>query len=146
MTGQGRADLQAFAEASDIPVIRYQDQFDNHSPVYAGEAGVDAIGYHRMEEPIDADAPHRLHGLSKCFVEDLGRLYRDKFEIETAAFFEAPRNERTRLCLSQMLAPWRRRPRNDCTCPLKLVVIVHHPDEPETSESKAGWGTAHERS
>lgn len=39
----GRAALQAFAEASDIPVIaafRFQDRFDNFSPVYAGEAGV----------------------------------------------------------------------------------------------------------
>jgi acetolactate synthase I/II/III large subunit len=39
----GSAELQAFAEASDIPVVcafRYQDQFDNHSPVYVGEAGV----------------------------------------------------------------------------------------------------------
>ncbi|TAG13772.1 MAG: thiamine pyrophosphate-binding protein, partial [Rhodobacterales bacterium] len=38
-----RAALQAFAEASDIPTVaafRYQDQFDNHLPVYAGEAGV----------------------------------------------------------------------------------------------------------
>ncbi|MBP7240738.1 thiamine pyrophosphate-dependent enzyme [Amaricoccus sp.] len=35
--------LRAFAEASDIPVVagfRYQDQFDNHSPVWCGEAGV----------------------------------------------------------------------------------------------------------
>lgn len=42
-TEAGKAALQSFAEASDIPVIaafRYQDQFDNHSPVYAGEAGV----------------------------------------------------------------------------------------------------------
>jgi acetolactate synthase I/II/III large subunit len=42
-TTQGRADLQSFAEASGIPVVavfRYQDQFDNHSPVFAGEAGV----------------------------------------------------------------------------------------------------------
>ncbi len=42
-TDAGKVALQAFAEASDIPVIaafRYQDQFDNHSPVYAGEAGV----------------------------------------------------------------------------------------------------------
>ena len=42
-TAKGRADLQAFAEGSDIPVIaafRYQDQFDNTSPVFAGEAGV----------------------------------------------------------------------------------------------------------
>ncbi len=39
----GRAALQAFAEGSDIPVVaafRYQDQFDNHSPVFVGEAGV----------------------------------------------------------------------------------------------------------
>ncbi|WP_374301735.1 thiamine pyrophosphate-binding protein [Paracoccus sp. (in: a-proteobacteria)] len=39
----GKKALQAFAEASDIPVVaafRYQDQFDNFSPVYAGEAGV----------------------------------------------------------------------------------------------------------
>lgn len=42
-TGAGRQAMQAFAEASDIPVIvafRYQDRFDNHSPCYAGEAGV----------------------------------------------------------------------------------------------------------
>lgn len=42
-TDAGRAALQRFAEDSDIPVVaafRYQDQFDNHSPVYAGEAGV----------------------------------------------------------------------------------------------------------
>jgi acetolactate synthase I/II/III large subunit len=42
-SAQGQRDLQAFAEASDIPVVaafRYQDQFDNASPCYAGEAGV----------------------------------------------------------------------------------------------------------
>jgi acetolactate synthase I/II/III large subunit len=42
-TAQGRAHLQSFAEASGIPVaavFRYQDQFDNHSPVFVGEAGV----------------------------------------------------------------------------------------------------------
>jgi acetolactate synthase I/II/III large subunit len=42
-TSQGRAHLQAFAEASHIPVaaiFRYQDQFDNHSRVFVGEAGV----------------------------------------------------------------------------------------------------------
>lgn len=54
--------------------------------VYA--SSVHAIGYHRIEDHIDANAPHRpdgLYGLSKCFVEDLGRLYWDKFGIETAA-------------------------------------------------------------
>lgn len=54
--------------------------------IYA--SSVHAIGYHRLEDHIDANAPHRpdgLYGLSKCFVEDLGRLYWDKFGIETAA-------------------------------------------------------------
>jgi len=42
-TQEGRAALQSFAEGSDIPVVsvfRYQDRFDNHSPVFCGEAGV----------------------------------------------------------------------------------------------------------
>ncbi len=42
-TGAGKKALQSFAEVSDIPVVaafRYQDQFDNFSPAYAGEAGV----------------------------------------------------------------------------------------------------------
>jgi acetolactate synthase-1/2/3 large subunit len=40
---EGRRALQAFAEASNIPAVaafRYQDQFDNFSPVFCGEAGV----------------------------------------------------------------------------------------------------------
>jgi uronate dehydrogenase len=54
--------------------------------IYA--SSVHAIGYHRLEDQIDAHSPHRpdsLYGLSKCFVEDLGRLYWDKFGIETVA-------------------------------------------------------------
>lgn len=54
--------------------------------VYA--SSVHAIGYYQLDDHIDAHAPHRpdgLYGLSKCFVEDLGRLYWDKFGIETAA-------------------------------------------------------------
>lgn len=45
-TDAGRTALQSFAEASDIPVVavfRYQDQFDNHSPVFVGEAGVSML-------------------------------------------------------------------------------------------------------
>lgn len=52
--------------------------------VYA--SSVHAIGYHSLESHIDAEAPHRpdsLYGVSKCFVEDLGRLYWDKFGIES---------------------------------------------------------------
>lgn len=54
--------------------------------IYA--SSVHAIGYHDLESQIDANAPHRpdgLYGLSKCFVEDLGRLYWDKFGIESVA-------------------------------------------------------------
>lgn len=54
--------------------------------VYA--SSVHAIGYHRLEDHIDTRAPHRpdgLYGLSKCFVEDLGQLYWDKFGLETVA-------------------------------------------------------------
>lgn len=52
--------------------------------IYA--SSVHAIGYHKVEDQIDASAPHRpdsLYGVSKCFVEDLSRLYWDKFGIET---------------------------------------------------------------
>lgn len=41
--GEGTRPMQRFAEASNIPVVavfRYQDQFDNNSPVFCGEAGV----------------------------------------------------------------------------------------------------------
>ncbi|RKF16163.1 thiamine pyrophosphate-binding protein [Roseovarius spongiae] len=40
---ESRARVQAFAEGSDIPVaaiFRYQDRFDNNSPVFVGELGV----------------------------------------------------------------------------------------------------------
>jgi acetolactate synthase-1/2/3 large subunit len=46
----GRAALQAFAEGSNIPVVsvfRYQDKFDNHSPVFCGEAGVGMVPHVR---------------------------------------------------------------------------------------------------
>lgn len=52
--------------------------------VYA--SSVHAIGFHKMEDQIDARSAHRpdtLYGLSKCFVEDLGSLYWDKFGIES---------------------------------------------------------------
>ncbi len=48
-------------------------------------SSVHAIGYHEMTAQIDADAPVRpdsLYGVSKNFVESLGRLYWDKFGIE----------------------------------------------------------------
>ena len=56
-TPDGRAALQAFAESSDIPVVaafRYQDQFDNHSSVFAGEAGVGMLPHVKVLI-LDAD-------------------------------------------------------------------------------------------
>ena len=49
-TKAGRAALQGFAEGCAMPVVtafRFQDQFDNHSPVYVGEAGVGMPGHVR---------------------------------------------------------------------------------------------------
>lgn len=49
-------------------------------------SSVHAIGFHKLESHIDARTPTRpdtLYGVSKCFVEDLSRLYWDKFGIET---------------------------------------------------------------
>ncbi|HKL65330.1 MAG TPA: thiamine pyrophosphate-dependent enzyme [Roseovarius sp.] len=49
-TEEGRTALQSFAEGSDIPVVsvfRYQDRFDNHSPVFCGEAGVGMVPHVR---------------------------------------------------------------------------------------------------
>lgn len=66
-----------------------------------------AVGFYDRTETIDALAPHRpdsLYGLSKCFVEDLGRYYYDKFAIESVhlrigSCFAEPKDRR-------MLATW----------------------------------------
>ena len=53
--------------------------------VYA--SSIHAVGYVRREAGADTRTEHRpdtLYGLSKCFVEDLARLYFDKFGIESA--------------------------------------------------------------
>lgn len=53
--------------------------------VYA--SSIHAVGYVRREEGADTQTEHRpdtLYGLSKCFVEDLAKLYFMKFGIESA--------------------------------------------------------------
>jgi uronate dehydrogenase len=53
--------------------------------VYA--SSIHAVGYVRREDGADTHTEHRpdtLYGLSKCFVEDLAKLYFDKFGIESA--------------------------------------------------------------
>lgn len=53
--------------------------------VYA--SSIHAVGYVRREAGADTETEHRpdtLYGLSKCFVEDLAKLYFDKFGIESA--------------------------------------------------------------
>ncbi len=53
--------------------------------VYA--SSIHAVGYVRREDGADTDTPHApdsLYGVSKCFVEDLARMYFDKFGIESA--------------------------------------------------------------
>ena len=96
--------VQAIVHFGGVPLERHWDEILNANirgsyHIYEGarKAGVrrvvyassvHAIGFHRLEDQIDTNVPHRpdgLYGLSKCFVEDLGRLYWDKFGIETAA-------------------------------------------------------------
>ncbi len=53
--------------------------------VYA--SSIHAVGYVRREDGADTDTDHQpdtLYGLSKCFVEDLAKLYMQKFGIESA--------------------------------------------------------------
>ncbi|MBB4184474.1 hypothetical protein GGE07_001100 [Sinorhizobium terangae] len=67
-------------------------------------------GFHRIGETLDHMAPRRpdsLYGVSKCFGEDLARLYFDKFGLETACLrigscFPEPKNRRM---LSTWLSP-----------------------------------------
>lgn len=66
-----------------------------------------AIGFYKSTEVIDSEAMHRpdsFYGLSKCFVEDLGSYYYDKFNIESV-------NIRIGSCYAEpsdyvMLATW----------------------------------------
>jgi acetolactate synthase I/II/III large subunit len=105
-TDAGRQALQGFAEASDIPVVcafRYQDQFDNFSPVYAGEAGVgmpanvkrvireaDVIlainirfgemttdGYTLLDVPVPKQRLIHLHGSDR----EIGKIYQPTLGI-----------------------------------------------------------------
>ncbi len=106
-TAAGQAALKGFAEASDIPVVaafRYQDQFDNHSPVYAGEAGVgmpapvralirdaDVIlavnvrfgemttdGYTLLSVPVPAQKLIHVHGSDR----EIGKIYQPTLGIQ----------------------------------------------------------------
>ena len=107
-TGAGRAALHRFAEDSDLPVIaafRYQDRFDNHSPHYAGEAGVgmpphvrgliekaDVIlalnvrfgemttdGYTLLDVPMPKQRIIHVHGSDR----ELGKIYRPEIGIQS---------------------------------------------------------------
>jgi len=68
--------------------------------VYA--SSIHAVGYERREDGADTDTPHNpdtLYGVSKCFVEDLAKMYFNKFGIESACLrinscFPKPVNRR----------------------------------------------------
>ncbi|WP_068306112.1 thiamine pyrophosphate-dependent enzyme [Pararhodobacter sp. CCB-MM2] len=123
-TAQGQADLKAFAEASDIPVVaafRYQDQFDNFSTVFAGEAGVgmsasvrrlmteaDVIlavnvrfgemttdGYTLLNVPIPKQRLVHVHGSA----DELGKIYQPELGVQAGANAFAA-------ALSPVQGPW----------------------------------------
>ena len=64
----------------------YEGARRNGVPRVVYASSVHAMGFNALEDRVDTTAPHRpdtLYGLSKCFVEDLSRLYWDKWGIET---------------------------------------------------------------
>ena len=109
-TGDGKAALQRFAEDSGIPVLaafRFQDRFDNHSPVYAGEAGVGMLphvrrlmqqadvilavnvrfgemttdGYELLDVPVPKQKLIHVHGSAG----ELGKIYQPTLGITAGA-------------------------------------------------------------
>lgn len=57
-----------------------------HKPRIVFASSNHAIGFYPRTQRIDTEVPHRpdsLYGVSKCFGEDLARLYFDKFGIES---------------------------------------------------------------
>ncbi|WP_306004876.1 thiamine pyrophosphate-dependent enzyme [Aquicoccus porphyridii] len=103
----GRAALQEFAEASDIPVVtafRFADRFDNNSPVFCGEAGVGMVpsvkrligeadvilainnrfgenstdGYTLLDVPIPKQRLIHVHGAES----ELGKVYQPALGIQ----------------------------------------------------------------
>lgn len=106
-TGAGRDALQNYAEASDIPVVaafRYQDQFDNFSPAFVGEAGVGMLphvkalirdadlilainvrfgemttdGYTLLSVPVPAQKLIHVHGSDR----EIGKIYQPTLGIQ----------------------------------------------------------------
>jgi acetolactate synthase I/II/III large subunit len=137
----GRALLQSFAEASDIPAIvgfRAHDTFDNHSPCFAGEAGVgmpphvkalireaDTIlainlrfgemttdGYTLLTVPDTAQRMIHVHGADA----ELGKIYRPALAIQSGpnAFAAALKPVQGRW------ADWRAKARADWLASLAL--------------------------
>jgi acetolactate synthase-1/2/3 large subunit len=154
----GRAALQDFAQRSNIPVIaafRYQDQFDNHAPVFAGEAGVgmpphvkrlireaDVIlainvrfgemttdGYTLLSVPIPAQKLIHVHGSDR----ELGKIYQPTLGIHAGpnAFAAALRP------VSGKWADWRKTARSDWLASFDLP--------PQPSPVDMGIVTAHLR-
>ena len=138
----GRAALHTFAEGSDIPVVagfRYQDGFDNFSPVYAGEAGVgmpphvkrlireaDAIlalnvrfgemttdGYTLLDVPDPAQKLIHVHASDR----EVGKVYRPALGVHAHhdAFAAALR------LVSGGWAEWRERARADYESSLDVL-------------------------
>lgn len=157
-TGAGRSALQDFAEASDIPVVaafRYQDQFDNFSPCYAGEAGVgmpahvkrlireaDTIlainvrfgemttdGYTLLSVPVPVQSLIHVHGSDR----EIGKIYQPALGIHAGpnAFAAALRP------VSGGWADWRARARTDWEAGFDLP--------PQPSPVDMGLVTAHLR-
>ena len=86
----GHADEKSFQEILDTNIIGsyhiWEAAYQNNVRRVIYASSVHAIGMHSRTDGIGIDAPHRpdtYYGLSKCFVEDLARLYWEKKQIES---------------------------------------------------------------
>ncbi len=157
-TAEGRAALETFAARSDLPVVaafRYQDRFDNHSPHYAGEAGVgmpphvraliaeaDVIlalnlrfgemttdGYTLLQVPVPQQKLIHVHASDR----EIGKIYRPEIGIQAGpnAFVQALRP------VQGPWADWRAKARAGYEASLKAP--------PQPSPVDMGVATAHLR-
>ncbi len=157
-TPEGSAALKSFAETADIPVLsvfRYQDQFDNTSPMFCGEAGVGmmpsvrkliteadvilAINNRFGENSTDAwsvlDVPVPKQRLIHVHPSDaeLGKVYQPELGIQCGA--NAFADALTSLSVSGNWAQWRAEARaaweaslilDDLPSPVDMRKVIAH--------------------
>src|SRR3546814_20899855 len=123
----------------------YTTLFRSKRVIYASSHH--AVGMYPISERLDVDKPARpdsLHGLSKCFGEDLARYYWDKFGIESVCLRIG--STRPMPNESRELATWLSEPDLERLLLACLTAPkVDYPVVSGVSNTRDSWG-AHEKS